>query len=1024
MNILRLCSLIFFFFKLQTSDAQAVQISGTINHYAAVTAIDSCSGKLTVSDTTGFRAGAPVLLIQMQGTEIVSGNNFLYGLIQNMNFAGRYERAVIDSVSENALFVQKKLVYAYSLPGKLQAVTIPQYTNALVTDTLRCQPWNGATGGVLALEVAGTLTIDAPIVADGAGFRGGAAYVGAGNNCNFLFPELNYFYPFPNWRGGYKGEGIALPEPGKELGRGPQANGGGGGNDHNSGGGGGANITDGGNGGDNDEPSALGCDGYYPGIRGYAPPFTTNRMFLGGGGGAGHSNNTLFSAGANGGGIILIEAGDIVGANPLISANGLSAALAQGDGAGGGGAGGTIWLKTNAAPANLVVRANGGNGGNTFNNNSNRCFGPGGGGSGGRILANLPGLSAPTGGQAGIVAASTNGCNGTTRGASAGEAGLVENLPAMPAGTANHTLPQVLASPAPDSVCPGDVATFVVEANNGNWAFQWQVNDGTGWQDIADAAQYAGFQTPSLAVLSVVAGQNGWQFRCRVLRAGCYEVVSSEANLWVNPVPNADFSFSQNGATIDFSNQSSATSFFWKFGDGNTSQQEDPQHTYASEGTYTVTLYAITDCDTATATQTLDVLLPPIADFTFPLSTTGCGAATVPFSNASSANVTALLWSFPGGTPASSTLPNPFVSYTTTGVYTATLIVSNAAGQDTLTQLVVVTVNPLPIADFVFFVQPDGSVQFADQSQYAANRLWDFGDNTISSQQNPAHAYTTEGTYTVTLTVWNVCDTVAMQQTLTVALPPVAGFWVQDTTLGCLTAAVDFENTSSANVANFVWEFPGGNPAASTAPNPTVEYLTSGSYTARLIASNGVGADTAEQTFAVQVFGFPTANFSYTFLPGGVVRFTNLSQSAATYTWDFGDGSPFVNGTNIDHAYAASGVYTVTLIATSPCGVSLLQQTIEVVVSGVAVSTPQGLGSIRLYPNPTSDWLTVDCSEAAAQPVGIQVFDASGQFLLEQREPLGWVSRCSFERFPAGVYRVVVWFECGMLARAVVKNGG
>lgn len=81
-----------------------------------------------------------MLLIQMQGADIVSSNNFLYGIIQSMNFAGRYERAVIDSVGANIIFVQKRLVYAFSVSGKLQAVTIPQYTNAVVTDTLKCQP--------------------------------------------------------------------------------------------------------------------------------------------------------------------------------------------------------------------------------------------------------------------------------------------------------------------------------------------------------------------------------------------------------------------------------------------------------------------------------------------------------------------------------------------------------------------------------------------------------------------------------------------------------------------------------------------------------------------------------------------------------------------------------------------------------------------------------------------------------------------------------------------------------------------
>ncbi|MBK7936477.1 MAG: PKD domain-containing protein [Lewinellaceae bacterium] len=590
-NLLCCFSLLIFSLEASTAAAQTTPISDIVNQYTAVTGIDTCTGKLSVSDTAGFRPGGAILLIQMQGAEISSANNFLYGIVQNMNYAGRFERAVIDSVALNAIFVQKKLVYAYDIAGKLQAVTLPQYNDAAVNDTLRCQPWNGSTGGILALEASGTLTLDAPVLADGAGFRGGAAYTAPTNSCNFLFPETAYFYAFGNWRGSYKGEGIALPIAGKEFGRGPQANGGGGGNDHNSGGGGGANIADGGNGGDNDEPGSLGCDGYYPGVRGYGIFFTPGRLFPGGGGGAGHSNNALTSAGGHGGGIIFIQAGDIAGNAPVISANGLSAPNTNGDGAGGGGAGGTIWLNAGSAPANLVVSANGGNGGNTLNNNQNRCFGPGGGGSGGRILSNLFGINSPSGGQAGLVANSTNSCNGTSNGATGGDAGFSENTFAVPEGDTEYLLPQILANPTSYTACSGKPAFFSLQSNTGNWGFQWQVNDGTGWQNIT-GGNYAGFTTDSLVINNTALAQDGLRFRCLVQKSGCTDLISGESTLTVIPAPSAGFSASINGYVADFSNQSAASSFYWQFGDGGVSLANSPQHTYTAEGTYTVTLYA------------------------------------------------------------------------------------------------------------------------------------------------------------------------------------------------------------------------------------------------------------------------------------------------------------------------------------------------------------------------------------------------------------------------------------------------
>ncbi|MEO6037962.1 MAG: hypothetical protein ABIQ93_06065, partial [Saprospiraceae bacterium] len=388
--------------------AQTTSLSGIINHYASVTAFDTCSGAVTITDTAGFRAGGTVLFVQAQGAQIAANNNGSYGQVQNMQAAGRAERAIVDSVSATAIFLKNHLVYPYEVAGRVQVVTIPQYTDAVVTDTVRAQPWNGHTGGVLALEVAGTLTLNAPLWAAGTGFRGGAPYFVTANNCTFAFPQTFYYYTLGNWRGGYKGEGVSLPITEKELGRGPQANGGGGGNDHNSGGGGGGNISDGGRGGENNEPNPLGCSGFYPGIGGYSVLFTVDRFLFGGGGGAGHANNGLTTAGANGGGIILLQADSITGSNPLISASGHTAGTGNGDGGGGGGAGGTIWLNVTAADTNLLVRADGGNGGNTTNNGSDRCAGPGGGGSGGRIITNLISVTPPVGGQPGIITNSPN----------------------------------------------------------------------------------------------------------------------------------------------------------------------------------------------------------------------------------------------------------------------------------------------------------------------------------------------------------------------------------------------------------------------------------------------------------------------------------------------------------------------------------------------------------------------------------------------------------------------------------------
>lgn len=198
--------------------------------------------------------------------------------------------------------------------------------------------------------------------------------------------------PSANQASGYgrKGEGIAAYISNQEFGRGPLANGGGGGNTHNAGGGGGGNFTSGGGGGtgwpQNNIEGGDGLGGY-----GFVYESNVNKIFMGGGGGSGQQNDGTASAGAHGGGIVLIRAGKLSATRAsTISANGGHANNTSGnDGAGGAGAGGTILLDVLnfANDVEIQVEARGGNGGNV---SSGDKHGGGGGGGSGAVLFHLP----------------------------------------------------------------------------------------------------------------------------------------------------------------------------------------------------------------------------------------------------------------------------------------------------------------------------------------------------------------------------------------------------------------------------------------------------------------------------------------------------------------------------------------------------------------------------------------------------------------------------------------------------------
>jgi len=405
-------------------------ISGVINQYSPVAAVDPVGSSVTVADPGLFAVGSQVLLIQMQGAVIEDENSAAFGDVVAYGGAGGYELGVVCKVDGNIISLENELANTdYDPAGGLQLITVPEYQDALVDAELTGQAWDGVSGGVLAFSVVDNLVVAAPVNMDGKGFRGGA-FENNASNCNFLIQVNDYFYAAPLDGGGRKGESIAPYTVGREYGRGAQAAGGGGGNDHNSGGGGGANAGAGGAGGENISTAFLNCDGNFPGVGGKAPALTPNRFFMGSGGGAGDGNNLRGTSGGNGGGIIIILAEDlaIVGNQVTISANGSAAENSiGGDGGGGGGAGGSIFVSAATVNGVPVLSATGGDGGDVDNEDNNRCFGPGGGGGGGLIHTDFEGSLLVDGGGSGESLNSANvGCSGAN-GAEPGEDGLVRN---------------------------------------------------------------------------------------------------------------------------------------------------------------------------------------------------------------------------------------------------------------------------------------------------------------------------------------------------------------------------------------------------------------------------------------------------------------------------------------------------------------------------------------------------------------------------------------------------------------------
>jgi len=147
------------------------------------------------------------------------------------------------------------------------------------------------------------------------------------------------------------------------------------------------------------------------------------------------------------------------------------------------------------------------------------------------------------------------------------------------------------------------------------------------------------------------------------------------------------------GSPVTFTNtSSSATSYYWDFGDLTNSTATSPTHTYTSPGTYQVMLIATSPCDIDTS-YGLITIVPTTVTAAFSSVPSVCVGNPIFFSN-TSVGATSSAWDF--GDLSTSTATSPAHTYASPGTYAVTLIASGGCGADTITQ--VITINAVPVA--------------------------------------------------------------------------------------------------------------------------------------------------------------------------------------------------------------------------------------------------------------------------------------------------------------------------------------
>jgi PKD repeat protein len=408
------------------------------------------------------------------------------------------------------------------------------------------------------------------------------------------------------------------------------------------------------------------------------------------------------------------------------------------------------------------------------------------------------------------------------------------------------------------------------------------------------------------------------------------------------PTAEANGPYSGNqGASISFSSAGSSDpeggplTYRWDFGDGSTSTQANPSHTYATGGSFTATL-RVTDPETLFDEDTAQVTVnrPPVADANGPYS--GDVGDPIAFSAAGTSDPDGgpLTYRWDFGDGSTSTQANPSHSYASNGVFFATLRVTDNGGlfdEDTASVSVTQNLPPTAEANGPYSGNQGASISFssAGSSDPEGGPLtfrWDFGDGTTSTQANPSHAYATGGSFTATLRVTdpeNLFDEDTAQ--VTVNRPPVAeanGPYSGDVGDPIAFSAAGTSDPDGGPLT-YRWDF--GDGSTSTQANPSHSYASNGVFFATLRVTDNGGLfdeDTASVSVTQNLPPTAEANGPYSGNQGASISFSAAGSSdpeggPLTYRWDFGDGTTSTQA-NPSHAYVTGGSFTATLRVTDP----------------------------------------------------------------------------------------------------------
>ncbi|WP_185155612.1 putative Ig domain-containing protein [Rudanella paleaurantiibacter] len=439
--------------------------------------------------------------------------------------------------------------------------------------------------------------------------------------------------------------------------------------------------------------------------------------------------------------------------------------------------------------------------------------------------------------------------------------------------------PVITQDPVNRFICTGLGTTFTIAATNAT-SYQWQVNTGSGFVNVANNSTYSG-ATGTTLTISNVSGLNGYQYRCIASGLGGTDT-SNSATLTVNPLPNANISPSSTEITCTVPNitltASGGSTYRW---DNNTTTAT---RTVNAAGTYSVTVTSADGCTAVDSQVITQNTTPPSANISAPGTEITC---TVPSIILTASGGSTYRWD--NNTTAATRTVNAAGTYSVT--------VTSANGCTAVDSQVITQNNTAPSANIsapateITCTVPSILLTATGGGTYR----WDNNTTTATRTVNTA------GTYSVTVTSANGCTAVDSQVITQNNTAPSANISAPTTEITCTVPSIILTATGGGT---YRWD---NNTTAATR---TVN--AAGTYSVTVTSANGCTA--VDSQVITQNNTAPSANISApaTEITCTVPSILLTATGGGTYRWDN-------NTTTATRTVNTAGTYSVTVTSANGC---------------------------------------------------------------------------------------------------------